>query len=118
MTPPKCPYCGGELHGEAAIPPMSQRQLRIYKSVVAAGSEGIAMNDLIPRMYADNQWPTPGAWTVLRVQVHAINRLIGNLNQRISGNKRGAYRLVRINDEAQSQDESTSQSHHRHSGSQ
>lgn len=91
----KCPYCGGPINGEAALPPMSSRMLRVYRTIAAAGHKGIMPIDLIPRMYDEDEWPTPGGGVVLRVQICGINKLIAPLNQRIVGKRSTGYRLIR-----------------------
>ena len=93
-----CPYCKSELTGEAALPPMRDRMIRIYRTALEAGPEGIATPDLLVRMYRDDQWPTPGGFVVLRVMICEINKIINPLGQRIV-NKRGRYWLVSIDDQ-------------------
>ena len=90
----KCPYCNGEIDNEIEIPRMSARMERVYKAVLASGTGGISPQDLLVRMYAEEEWPTPGGGTVLRVQIHAINKKIASINQRITNWHRGNYRLV------------------------
>lgn len=94
-----CPYCGGPLSGDAVLPKMSGRALRIYKTLVAAGPAGVKTPDLLVRMYAEEEWPTPGGNTVLRVQVHNLNKILASHGQHIVwhseyGRKDGGYRLI------------------------
>lgn len=79
----KCPYCGGPLEKDPDLPVMRQRWMRIYKTAASAGPHGIPATDLLVRMYADEEWPTPGGNTVLRVQIHEINKRIAPYHQRI-----------------------------------
>lgn len=88
-----CPYCKGPLPKSLDIPQMSQRQLRIYRAVCAAGRDGISPKDLIAAMY-DGQAPMPSAYGMLRVQIHYINRIIAGQQQRISAEVRGSYQLI------------------------
>lgn len=89
-----CPYCKSNIKKEPEIPKMSARMLRVYKAVVEAGPDGIHPQDLLVKMYAEAEWPTPGGGTVLRVQIHEINKLIGVLQQRIVGCYFGNYRII------------------------
>lgn len=89
-----CPYCGGPLPNNLAIPLMSRRQMRIYKAVCAAGREGISIKALIVAMF-DGKTPAPSAYGMLRVQIHSINRIIAVNGQQITGSVRGGYQLIR-----------------------
>ena len=89
-----CPYCKTELTGEATLPRMRSRMLRIYHAVLEAGPDGISPQDLLVRMYAEEEWPTPGGGTVLRVNIHELNKIIGPQQQRIINWHRGKYRLI------------------------
>lgn len=103
-----CPYCKGPLSEEAALPPMRPRWKRIYDAVVAAGPNGISTEDLLVRMYADDEMPTPGGFTVLRVSICEINKVLRATGQKVINAYRGCYRLIateEIKREAQSQAE-------------
>lgn len=89
-----CPYCKRPMTGDMAMPPMRPRWQRIYKATLEAGPSGIHPEDLLVRMYGDNEWPTPGGPTVLRVCIHGINRMIASYGQRIVGSPRKNYRLT------------------------
>lgn len=94
-----CPYCNQPVAGlPLTIPVMRYRWRRVYLAVVKAGVEGIETEDLLVRMYADDEMPTAGGWTVLRGVVHGINKLIEPepYRQRITGWPRGRYRLVSL----------------------
>jgi hypothetical protein len=91
-----CPYCKAPLKGEATLPRLSGRNLRVYRALVAAGPEGIESDELLVQMYDDDEYPTPGGPTVLRVQIHDINRKIAGTKQRIINWHRKRYRLVSV----------------------
>ena len=91
-----CPYCKAPLTGEAALPRLTARHLRIYKALVAGGPEGVDTDELLVQMYDDDEFPTPGGPTVLRVQIHYINKKIASTGQRIMNWHRKKYRLVAI----------------------
>jgi DNA-binding winged helix-turn-helix (wHTH) protein len=94
-----CPYCKQPIDSEVAnLPRMSERRLRIFKTLLEAGPEGITRDDLLVRMYDEDEWPTPGGTTVLRVNIHEINRLIAPQNLYIEGRRMGGYRLVHLED--------------------
>jgi hypothetical protein len=80
----KCPYCGGPLHGNDLIPPMNKRRRRLYDAVVRNGTSGIEAKDLLQHMYVGDQKQTPSARSVLRVQIHELNRDIRQVHQKIS----------------------------------
>lgn len=88
-----CPYCKGEMDG-IELPRMSGRMLRIYTAVLESGTAGISPSDLLVRMYAEEEWPTPAGGGILRVQIHEINKRIAAIHQRITNWHRGNYRLV------------------------
>jgi hypothetical protein len=79
----KCPYCGEPLAGNDLIPPMNKRRRRLYDAVTRAGSKGITVRKLLPHMYTAEQQQTPFAWTVLRVQIHELNRTLIPISQRV-----------------------------------
>lgn len=91
---PKCPYCGKFMDKDIVLPPMSARTLRVYRAVAAAGDNGIMAKDLLVRMYDDEEWPTPGGPTVLRVQICELNKILADYNQRIVGRRTAGYRLT------------------------
>lgn len=93
---PKCPYCGQRMDKDIELPPMSARKIRVYKTVAAAGDKGIMSNDLLVRMYDDDEWPTPGGGVVLRVQVCELNKILAGYNQRIVGRRSNGYRLTTL----------------------
>ena len=73
---------------------MRPRMMRIYLAALNAGADGISSIELLARMYAEEEWPTPGGAVVLRVQIHELNKIIAPLHQRIVNWHRGKYRLV------------------------
>lgn len=89
----KCPYCGQETE-KALHLELKQRERRIYNAVLNAGDKGISPQDLLVRMYADDEWPTPGGPVVLRVQIHYLNNILKQYGQHIDGDKSHGYRLV------------------------
>lgn len=91
---PRCPYCAGELKGKVALPPIPPRQQRLYDMVVASGRDGIPSNQLIRAMYEDGESMTPAGMTVLRVQIHLLNKQLAMLGKRIKGFRGSGYRLV------------------------
>lgn len=93
-----CPYCKSPMEGEAAVPRMSARMMRIYNTLLAAGPEGVPTAELIARMYADDEWPTPGGYAVLRGRIHLMNRKLIPHGQHIINWQRGRYRLVSVKD--------------------
>lgn len=93
-----CPYCKAPLSGKAALPPMRMRWQRIYDAVLEAGPEGISTDDLLIKMYAENEWPTPGGFTVLRVSICDINKVLKPCGQRIINAFRKRYKLIGLED--------------------
>ena len=91
-----CPYCKAPMEGEAALPRLSGRNLRVYRALVAGGPEGVDTDDLLVSMYDDDEFPTPGGPTVLRVQICDINKKIAPMNQRIVNWHRKRYRLTSV----------------------
>jgi hypothetical protein len=100
-----CPYCKGKISDEPELPRLSARMARIYRAVAAAGEKGISPSDLLVRMYADEEWPTPAGAGIMRVQIHEINKRIQSINQHITNWHRGNYRLVQIKEEVQQADD-------------
>lgn len=96
-----CPYCKGKISNEPELPRLSARMVRIYEAVLRAGTAGISPSDLLVRMYAEEEWPTPAGSGIMRVQIHEINKRIASINQRITNWHRGNYRLVQIKEEVQ-----------------
>lgn len=96
-----CPFCKQGMDDVVDIPRMSARMERVYRAVVESGPAGIDPKNLLVKMYADEEWPTPGGGTVLRVVIHDINERISSINQRITNWHRGNYRLVKIKEEIQ-----------------
>lgn len=91
-----CPFCKEPMPAFTRIPLLHPRKQRIYNAVAGAGREGIDSEDLLVRMYADDEMPTPGGMQVLRVKIHEINKAIAVLNQRIVSAFRGRYVLKEI----------------------
>ena len=104
-----CPYCKQPIDSDIAnLPRMSARRFRIFKTLLDAGSEGMARDDLLVRMYDEDEWPTAGGETVLRVHIHELNKLLAPQRMYIEGRRMGNYRLVHVHgedDEAQAQKE-------------
>lgn len=73
---------------------MRLRWQRIYEAVLGAGPEGISSDDLLVRMYADNEWPTPGGFVVLRVSICDMNKILKPYDQRIINAFRKRYKLI------------------------
>lgn len=84
------------MNKDIELPPMSARTLRVYKNVAAAGDKGIMPKDLLVRMYDDDEWPTPGGSTVLRVQICELNKVLAEYDQRIVGRRTAGYRLTSL----------------------
>jgi hypothetical protein len=87
------------MSGEMALPILRPRWMRIYRACLEAGADGISSEDLLVRMYADDEWPTPGGNTVMRVCIHEINQIIAERSERIINQFRGRYRLVHVEDQ-------------------
>lgn len=94
MTQARCPYCGTEIEGTLALPLMSLRKKRILDAVTKAGRAGIKSDDLLVRMYGDDEWPTPGGPIVLRVQINYLNKILAPHGKRIRGIKGLGYFLI------------------------
>lgn len=90
----ECPYCHQPMK-EVVVPLMKLRHRKIYDAVVEGGPEGVAFTTLIKLV-----WPksTPGAYVMLRVAVHEMNKKIALLGQRIVAmrgqDKSGRYYLI------------------------
>lgn len=89
-----CPYCKQEMTGEVALPPLRPRWQRIYDALLQAGPQGMKPEDLQVRMYAEDEFPTPGGATVLRVSICDMNKKLRGFRQQIINWHRGCYRLV------------------------
>lgn len=91
-----CPYCG-TITTKPMLPPMKERQRRVYDAVASAGSVGVRVERLMAIMSSPRR-PTPGANTVLRVMIHETNKLIAPMGQKIVSRRgrdeRGRYFLV------------------------
>lgn len=92
-----CPYCKQQMSGDVTLPFLRPRKMRIYRAVLESGPEGIATDDLLARMYAEDEWPTPGGYQVLRVMICEINKVLNG--QRIVNAFRGRYRLINLDDQ-------------------
>jgi hypothetical protein len=89
-----CPYCKREAPAEIAQPLLlSPRRRKIYSAVAAAGPDGASSFDLIKAVYGEQE-PPAAAGTILRVQVHELNRTLKLLGQRIVSNHCRGYTLV------------------------
>ena len=89
----RCPYCGGELNGELALPPMSIRQKVIYDAVVNSGGSYVTTEAIKEKVYGETE-PPKGADIVMRVQIHGLNRILAPLNMRVRGYRGRGYKLV------------------------
>jgi hypothetical protein len=67
--------------------------MRIYDAVVAAGKAGVSSANLLAIFYGDKK-PPPGGPIVLRVNIHELNKVLADNNQRITG--RQGYRLASL----------------------
>ncbi len=112
----KCPYCAGPLDEPLArLPAMRARRRRIYIAVLQAGPEGLETAALMKEMYEPGRIPTKGAYAMLRVNVHEMNKTLAALGQKITGKPYGRYRLVSITGESSgtTAEEPTTQADHR-----
>lgn len=91
-----CPYCKQPMNRAMSFPQMRPRKQRIYQAVLEAGPKGIAPDDLLVRMYGENEWPTPGGPAVLRVMICEMNKVLKGEGQRIKNVYRGRYSLVHV----------------------
>jgi hypothetical protein len=90
-----CPYCRREAPADLATPLLlSPRRRRIYSRVAAAGAEGVASSDLIAEIWPGE--PPQAAATILRVQIHAANKVLRLLGQRIRSNHCRGYVLTEL----------------------
>ena len=95
-----CPYCKQPSASDIAnLPRMSARRFRVFRALLDAGSEGIARDDLLVRMYDTDEWPTPGGETVLRVHIHELNKILEPQRMFIEGRRMGNYRLVHLHED-------------------
>lgn len=94
-----CPYCKRPMNQAMSFPPMRPRKQRIYQAVLEAGPRGIAPDDLLVRMYGDDEWPTPGGPAVLRVMICEMNKVLKSQGQRIMSVYRGRYSLVHLTED-------------------
>lgn len=94
-----CPYCKQPMSLKPTVPPMRMRWQRIYQAVLEAGPDGISTDDLLVRMYADDEWPTPGGFTVLRVSICDINKRLEPYDQKIVNAFRKRYLLVNLKEQ-------------------
>lgn len=90
----RCPYCQAPLTDQLAIPPLSKRRKRIYDAVVEAGHTGIPAPELVVAMYAPEEDLTPGAYVMMRVHIHEMNKTLASVKQKIVSKPYGAYRLI------------------------
>lgn len=100
-----CPYCHNQTDEPAPPPLLRPRKMRVYHAVVQSGTDGITPEDLLVRMYADDEMPTPGGPQVLRVMISEMNKVLWQKpwRQRISarnGNENlGRYYLFSVQQE-------------------
>ena len=76
-----CPFCKSETFA-VIVPPMSKRRWLIYEAVANAGSDGIKASQIVLIM-SEGSHPSKAALGVMRVQIHALNKIIEPLGQRI-----------------------------------
>lgn len=86
----RCPYCNSPLNGANALPLLGARKQRVYDAVARGGRSGVAAQALVKALYDGAKAPR-AAMTVLRVEIHNLNRLIKPNGQRIRGRQHKYY---------------------------
>lgn len=89
----KCPYCGNDLPEQMQIPVMSERMLRVYKTVAASGPKGVKSVNLIDHLYEFGRKPAKSANGQLRKVIHEMNKVLAAVNQRVMAHPYRRYRL-------------------------